>query len=149
MYLEDFKEGATFVSETKEVKEENIQEFARLTGDYNRLHTDPDYAKSIGFERGIVAHGLLTLSLGLGLWHSMNLTNGTVLAFLGLEKVSFMAPVYPGDRLRLFTKVSSVRESKSRKDAGLVSLKMTMKSVDDDKSVLEASLILMMKRREG
>ena len=148
MYLEDFKEGATFASETKEVKEEDIQEFARLTGDYNRLHIDPDYAKGIGFGRGIVAHGLLTLSLGLGLWHSQNLTNGTILAFLGLEKVSFLAPVYPGDKLQLFTEVSSVRESKSREDAGLVSLKMTIKSDVENKSVLEGTLVLMMKRRK-
>lgn len=147
MYLEDFKEGTTFVSGTKEVKEEDIQEFARLTGDYNRLHTDPDYAKNIGFGRGIVAHGLLTLSLGLGLWHSLDLTDGTILAFLGLERVSFLAPVYPGDKLQLFTEVGLVRESKSREDAGLVSLKLTMKSADENKSVLEASLILLMKRR--
>lgn len=39
-----------------------VHDFARITGDYNPLHTDPTYAKNT-LHKKIVTHGMLTASL--------------------------------------------------------------------------------------
>ncbi|HVB11846.1 MAG TPA: MaoC/PaaZ C-terminal domain-containing protein [Nitrososphaerales archaeon] len=147
MHFEDFAVGASFSSGETMVTRDDIQRFADLTGDRNRLHLDDEFAKSNGFD-GVIDHGLLTLSIALGLWHSLDLTNGTILAFAGLSNVSFKAPVYPGDRLRLTAEVVAMRESKSKPKAGLVTLKM--KVLDSPKGivVLEAEPIFLISKRE-
>ena len=47
-------------------------------------------------------------------------TLGTTVANLGMTDVRFPKPVFHGDTLRVQTKVVSLRESKSRPDAGIV-----------------------------
>ncbi len=144
MFYEDFAEGQTFVSGNREITSEDIQKFADLTGDLNKLHFNPEFAQSAGFH-GIVAHGSLTLSFVIGLWHSLDLTNGTILAFAGLNNVSFKAPVYPGDKIHIEGRFLSKRDLASRLDAGLVRLKLT--GLNSKKVVLEAELALIVKKK--
>ena len=47
-------------------------------------------------------------------------TIGTTIGNLGMTDVKFPKPVFHGDTIRVVTKIVSKRESKSRKDAGLV-----------------------------
>jgi acyl dehydratase len=143
-YFEDFAVGQSFSSNSRVVSEDDIARFAELTGDFNKLHFDRGFATSAGF-KGVVAHGLLTLSVALGLWHSLDLTNGTILAFAGLERVSFKAPVYPGDQIRIDCIVSEKRELKSNESAGLVRVELNAKNSGG--IVLEADLILIIKKR--
>jgi len=144
LFFEDFTVGVKYNSSLRKVTNEGIAKFADLTGDRNKLHVDPEYAKRSGF-KGTIAHGLLTLSLSLGLWHSLNLTNGTILAFLGLNNVSFKAPVYPGDSLKLISEIATKRGSKSRQDAGVLTVKEQMFNQRNE-LVLEAELILLLKK---
>jgi acyl dehydratase len=144
-FYEDFQEGQTFTSEERVITKDDIQKFADLTGDFNKLHFDKEFATTAGFN-GIVAHGLLTLSSAMGLWHSLGLTNGTVLAFAGLTSVSFKAPVYPGERIHVDCQFLSKRELASRKNAGLVKIKLV--GIDSkDRTVLEAELALIIIKR--
>jgi 3-hydroxybutyryl-CoA dehydratase len=145
LYFEDFSEGQMFESSSKTISSEDVQKFANLTGDFNKLHFERDFAKSAGFDETIV-HGLLTLSDSLGLWHSMDLTNGTVLAFAGLSNVTFKAPVYMDDRIRIITRVVGKRVLVSRKNSGL--LKIWMRTLNQkDEPVLECELSLIVKTR--
>ncbi|HYB04135.1 MAG TPA: MaoC/PaaZ C-terminal domain-containing protein [Nitrososphaerales archaeon] len=145
LFHEDFKDGQKFVSKEREITHDDIQKFANLTGDLNKLHLEQEFAKSAGFS-GIVAHGVLTLSIAIGLWHSLDLTNGTILAFAGLSNVSFKAPVYPGDRIHIEAQVLSKRELASRPNAGLVRLKLA--GINSRKeTVLEAELALIIKKK--
>ena len=145
LFYEDFKDGQKFVSKEREITNDDIQKFANLTGDFNKLHLDQEFAESAGFS-GIVAHGVLTLSIAIGLWHSLDLTNGTILAFAGLSNVSFKAPVYPGDRIHVEAQVLSKRELASRPNAGLVRLKLTGINSRNE-TVLEAELALIIKKK--
>ena len=52
-------------------------------------------------------------------------TLGTTVANLGMTDVRFPKPVFHGDTLKVQTKVVSVRESKSRPDAGIVEFEHT------------------------
>ena len=83
----------------------------------------------------------------MGQWHSLNLTNGTVLAFAGLSNVSFKAPVYPRDQIHTSFEVSSKRELASRSNGGLVKMKLNAFNQRNE-LVLEAEIILIMKKRE-
>ena len=73
--------------------------FAQLSGDFNQIHTDAEYAASGNFgER--VAHGLLVVSVAVGLIVQTGLMEGTVLAFRELEW-KFSRPVLIGDTIRV------------------------------------------------
>jgi len=145
LFFEDFAIGQTFVTGERELGNNDISKFAELTGDFNKLHFDRDFSTSIGF-KDVIVHGMLTLSIMLGLWYSLELTNGTILAFAGLNGVSFKIPVYVGDKLHLAADVSSKRELRSRENAGLVNIKL--KGINQkDEAVLEAEIALIIKRK--
>jgi acyl dehydratase len=147
MRFEELTVGISFTSGETEITNDDIRRFADLTGDANKLHVDPDYAKSVGF-KGVIAHGMFTLSIALGLWHSLNVANDTTLAFVGINNVSFKAPVYPGDRLKLYAEVIGARESKSKPNAGLITLKMKVLNSESESVVLEAEPVLLILKKQ-
>ncbi len=87
---------------------EQVEQFARITGDRNPLHFDPGFAAGTRFERLIVQGGLTT-----GLLHAlvaMDLPGpGTV--FLS-QNWRFTAPVYIGDTITAEVEVASVHPTK-------------------------------------
>jgi acyl dehydratase len=87
---------------------EHVQTYARLTGDYNPLHFDADFAAGTKFGRLVVQGGLTT-----GLLHAlvaMDLPGpGTV--FLS-QDWKFTAPVYIGDTITAEAEVLSVHAAK-------------------------------------
>lgn len=145
-YFEDFEAGERFTTKERKVERKDVLAFAELTWDHNSLHTDDSFAKSQGFQGGAIAHGLLTLSMALGLWDSLGMTGNTIVAFAGINKVSFRAPVFPGDVLHLESEVASTRGLKSRPDAGLVTLEMKM-AKSGGEVVLEAEAVLILRKR--
>jgi acyl dehydratase len=145
IFYEDMSVGKEFISGPRSLSKGEIDSFARLTGDLNRLHTDDSYAKNTIF-RGRVAHGLLALSVALGLWYGMDLTRDSLVALLGINKVAFRAPVRPGDKLRLISKVLSRRPSGSRPEAGIVTLKDIVAGERGD-TLLEFERVLLVKRK--
>jgi acyl dehydratase len=62
---------------------------------------------------------MFTVALVVGL-SVPELTLGTIVAQLGLTDVSFPAPVFPGDTIRVVSEVVEARESRSRPQNGLV-----------------------------
>jgi len=65
LYFEEFQLNATFNSRGRTITETDIVNFAGLSGDYNPMHTDAEYASKTMFgER--VAHGMLGLSIAVG-----------------------------------------------------------------------------------
>jgi acyl dehydratase len=145
LFYEDFTVGQNFVSGERELQSDDILKFAELTGDFNKLHFDSSFSSSSGFN-DVIVHGMLTLSIMLGLWHSLDLTNGTILAFAGLKEVSFKIPVYVGDKIHLSSEIASKRELRSRENAGLVIVKLEGINQKNE-AVLEAELALIIKKK--
>jgi 3-hydroxybutyryl-CoA dehydratase len=81
--------------------------FAGLSGDYNQLHTDAEYAKGTIFGRR-VAHGLLVLSIASGMAAQLGFIEGTVIAFRELTW-KFSRPVFIGDTVHLEAKVTELK----------------------------------------
>ena len=63
---DQFNLGDVFVSPGRTVTEADVVAFAGLSGDFNPLHTDEEFAKATPFS-GRIAHGMLILSYAVGL----------------------------------------------------------------------------------
>lgn len=100
LYFEDFTPGMTYTSREHTVTAEEIEQFAKLTGDFTSLHLDDEAAARTPFGRRI-AHGALIFSLSIGLKTQTVDTNESVIAFYGLDKLRFTAPTFIGDRIHI------------------------------------------------
>ena len=121
LYFEEFVIGDTVESVGRTVTEADIVLFAGLSGDYNLIHTDAEYAKNQIFGQR-VAHGLLVLSIASGMAVRLGFMEDTVIAFRGLEW-KFVKPVFIGDTVRLRVTIEEKKEMR-RMGGGLVNFKM-------------------------
>ena len=87
---------------------EHVKTFAQLTGDYNPLHFDPEFAARTKFGKLVVQGGLTT-----GLLHALVAMDlpGPGSVFLS-QNWKFTAPVYIGDTITAEAEIVSVHESK-------------------------------------
>jgi acyl dehydratase len=69
----------------------------RLSGDLNPLHADPEFARSVGFERGPILHGLCTF--GFMVRHVAKAVCGGDATRVRAFEAQFRRPVWPGDTL--------------------------------------------------
>lgn len=128
-YFEEFELGDTMVTEEHLVTEKEILAFARLSGDDNPMHSDPEYAKTHMFGQQ-VAHGLLILSIASGLAWQLGFMRETVLAFRSLEW-KFSRPVFIGDRIRVRAEVHQ-RKAMRRLGGGSVTFEIKVLNQNDD-----------------
>ncbi len=92
--------------------------FTALTHNPQPLHLDAEFAKSTQHGQ-IIVNSLFTLGLVIGLSVG-DTTLGTTIGNLGMEKTEFPNPVFIGDTVRVATKITEKRESKSKPDRGIV-----------------------------
>lgn len=95
--------------------------FCGMTMNVARLHLDAEFMKDSEFGKPLM-NSLLTLGLMIGM-SVHNTTNGTAIANLGMTDVRFPVPVFAGDTLGVRSTVVSARPSRSRADAGIVTLR--------------------------
>ena len=126
LYFEEFSAGQTIISVGRTITESDIVSFAGLTGDYNQIHTDHEFSKSTPFGRR-VAHGLLCLSIGMGLATRTGFIEGTVLAFREIVSWKFVRPVYIGDTIHIELEVLETKEIR-RLGGGLIQIKAEIKN---------------------
>ena len=97
-------------SSWREVTQETINAFARLTGDDNPIHVDAAFAAESPFGTRI-AHGLLTLSLVIPHLRDIFHVEGSGLNLnYGLNRLRFPAPVPSGSRIRASGRVDDVTD---------------------------------------
>ena len=92
--------------------------FSTMTHNPQPLHIDLEAAKASEFGQ-ILVNGTFTFALMIGLSVG-DTTLGTLVANLGYDQVVMPKPVFIGDTIRVETEVMSVRESRSRPSAGIV-----------------------------
>lgn len=82
------------------ITQDRIDEFARATGDFQWIHTDPERAKDGPFGR-TVAHGYLTFSLINMVLPDLIRAEGAKMGLnYGAERLRFPAAVPEGSRIR-------------------------------------------------
>jgi acyl dehydratase len=144
MYFEEFSRGDKFATRSRVVTGTDIDILAVLTGATNPLFLNEEFGKKQGF-KGRIAPGVLILALAVGAQYSMGLFDH-IIAFLGIDKLRFLSPVYPGDTIRFSVEVIEKRETES-KGRGIIVLKWVGEN-QDGKSVLEAEGTFMMRKKE-
>ena len=97
--------------------------FSSLTMNTQALHLDAAFAATQPFGERLM-NSMWTLSTMVGA-SVAQLTQGTLVAQVGLTDVSFPAPLFAGDTLTVETEVVSVRPSASRPGQAVVTLAHT------------------------
>ncbi len=144
-YYEDLEVGAHFRhSLGRTVSEVDNVLFSSLTMNPQPLHLNEQFASTTQFGRRVV-NGIYTMGLVIGL-SVADLTDGTIVANLGYEKVLHPHPVFHGDTIYAETEVLDKRESKSKPDRGIVRLKQTGLNQDRIVVVELERTVLFLKR---
>jgi acyl dehydratase len=130
LYFEEFKVGEKIATGSRTVSENDIMTFASLTGDNNRIHTDAEFSKAGPFGQR-VAHGLLCLSITLGLAWQTGILDGTVIAFREINEWKFIKPVFIGDAVRADLNIVETK-ALPRIGGGSVVITAELKNQKDD-----------------
>lgn len=120
-YFDELEEGMKFKHGGRTVTEMDNVLFSALTMNTQPLHVNEDFASKTEFGQRLV-NGLFTLGLVVGLTVP-GLTEGTIVANLGYDKVVHPNPVFHGDTVYAESEIIELRESKSRPDVGIVRIK--------------------------
>lgn len=127
-YLEDFYVGQRFASGTHEVDVQQIKAFARQF-DPQPFHLDEEAANR-SLLQGLSASGWHTAAITMKLITTIRpfIAGGIIGA--GAE-IEWLMPVRPGDVLRVECEITEIRPSRSRKDRGIMLMKVETKNQRD------------------
>ena len=108
---DDYKIGDS-AKFTKTITKDDVMKFAEVSGDYNPIHVNPEFAKTQMFGKqiahGVISVGLISASLGVHLFGPGILYGG--------QTVKFIKPVYFGDTC---TAIATVKEKFTKKEGKL------------------------------
>ena len=124
LYYEDLTEGQTFTSPARTVTETDLVSFAMLSGDWNAIHTDEEFARETFYGKRVV-HGLFGLSMMTGLLDRTGLFGGSAIAMLGISDWQFKAPIFVDDTLHFEMEIVSKRLT-SGGDRGIIDRKFSL-----------------------
>lgn len=142
---DQFNVGDTFCSPGRTVTEADVVAFAGLSGDYNPLHTDEEFARTTPFGTRI-AHGMLSAAMATGMANWTGVFEGTTLALME-QVIQYRGAVRFGDTIHLELTVAEKKDS-SKPDRGVVVFG-TQICNQDHKAVIEGRWTLLMKREAG
>jgi acyl dehydratase len=103
----------TGISQWHTISQQQVDQFAETTGDFQFIHLDAERAKNETPFGGTIAHGYLTLSMLSMLGAeagSVRLENTRITINYGLDKVRFLNPVRVGARIRAKFVLLSIEE---------------------------------------
>lgn len=144
-YLEDLTAGQRFVSAGRTVTEADVVAFAGLSGDFNVIHTDAEFARSSVYGQRVV-YGLLSMSIATGLLDRLGVFSGSAIAMLGITDWHFTAPVFIGDTIHLELTILAVRPSRSKPDRGVVERRFEL--INQHGTVVQTGRIDVLVRRD-
>ncbi len=99
-YFEDYPVGRKFFTSARTVTEADVVNYAGISGNWDPMHCDVEFAKTTRFGQRIV-QGALTYSIAIGLTLRVPDAFGDVIANYGLDKMRFPQPVFINDTLRV------------------------------------------------
>jgi acyl dehydratase len=147
LYFEECEVGARYLHRPgRTVTEADNVLFSSLTMNTQALHLDAAFAAEQPFGQRLV-NSMWTLSTMVGASVSQ-ITQGTLVAQLGLSDIAFPAPLFHGDTLTTETEILDKRLSSSRPGQGIVTMRHTGRNQHGD-VVATATRTALMWCRDG
>jgi acyl dehydratase len=144
LWWEDWEVGREWETAGRTMTEAAIEACAGLSGDYNPLHTDEEFARRSPFGTRI-AHGPLVYLFAAGLLFQLHLYDDTLVAFLGFDELRFTGPVRAGDTIRARIRVTERRET-SNPERGVMKRELQVLNQRDE-VVLRGIQVFLVRRR--
>jgi len=130
LYYEEYDVGQVLDSPARTITEADIVGFCALSGDWNAIHSDAEFARKGVFGQR-VAHGMLVMSIGVALVMRGGYLEGTAMAFRDISDWKFSRPVFIGDTVHVHATVTELR-SMPRLGGGLVTMKAEILNQRDE-----------------
>lgn len=146
VFWEDLTVGEEVTGPGVTITDGHLVTWAGLTGDWVSLHLDAEYAAATPFGQRI-AHGPLTLSLGLGLLTQTGIF-GNVRAWLGVDAVRALHPVVIGDTIHPEAVLRASRETR-KPDVGIWTLDYRVLNQHKEVVMTFTSSLLLARREPG
>lgn len=127
-FFDELEVGTKFRHGGRTITEMDNVLFSALTMNPQALHINEDFASKTEFGQRLV-NGIFTFGLVVGLGVA-DLTDSTIVANLGYDKIVHPNPVFHGDTIYAESEIIEKRESKSRPNAGIVRIKCTGRKPD-------------------
>ena len=143
LYYDDIEVGQEWISPGRTVTQTDIINFAGVSGDFNPIHMDHEFARTTVFQQPI-AHGLLVFSMASGL--AIFSPPMRTLAFMSIREWQFLEPVFVGDTIRVNTKVLE-KQAKSRGKRGVVTWRRQLMN-QHGKIVQEGVIVTLVEGRK-
>ena len=145
LYFDELEEDVVYAHRPgRTVTEADNVLFTTLTMNTQALHLDAAWSAGQPFGQRLV-NSMFTLSTVVGQSVSQ-LTQGTIIAQLGMTDVSFPHPLFHGDTLYMETVVTGKRLSGARPGQGIVTMKHTGRNQDGTVVALATRSCLMWTR---
>lgn len=146
-YLEDFNIGEIYEHRPgRTISESDNTWFTLITMNQHPLHFDASYAAKSEWKKPLV-NSALTLSIVAGM--SVSDISQKAIANLGWDKIRLTGPVFVGDTIYAESEVLDVRESKSRPNQGIVTVKTTGMTSGSSVFMTYERTVLIPKRGHG
>jgi acyl dehydratase len=145
IFFEDVEAGSVQTSPWYRVERDEVIEMARRWDPYP-FHLDEDVAKASVFG-GLAACAPHIFAISARLSHDLP-GPLALIAGLGGDGLNLLAPVRAGTRVRLMRRFTAKRESKSRPNAGIVSVEDTLVTPDGE-AVFRTSGSMLLAKREA
>jgi len=146
-YFEDFEKGHIYEHRPgRTITDTDNVHFTLLTMNTHPAHFDYEFAKKTEFKKPLICSPL-TVALMVGM--SVSDTSQKAVANLGWDKIRMTNPMFPGDTLYAESEVLDKRESSSRPEQGIVTIKTIGKNQHDDIVCTFERTMLIWKRGFG
>lgn len=142
LYYDELQTGVVYAHRPgRTLTEADNVLFTTMTMNTQALHLDAAWSADQPFGQRLV-NSMLTLATVVG-QSVPQLTQGTIVAQLGLTDVSFPKPLFHGDTLYTETEITEKRPSRSRPGQGLVTMKHTGRNQHGEVVALATRTVLM------
>ncbi|MBI4668574.1 MAG: dehydratase [Elusimicrobia bacterium] len=141
LFFEDYQAGQLLNTGGRTITETDVVAFSCLSGDFNPLHSNVEFAKKGVFGQRI-AHGLLGLSVLTGLVHEAGFIRESAVAFTTIAW-KFKKPVFLNDTI---SGTFKVKQTKGIGSQGLVLFEVKIVNQKGE-TVGEGEWSLMIKKK--
>lgn len=118
LYYEDLEIPMRLMSTGRTITESDATMFCMVSGDWNPLHCDDEFAKTTMFGKRVVA-GVFGFAVLAGMFTRWGIFEESGLAMLSIEDWVFKEPIFIGDTIKVEMIIESKRLT-SKGDKGVI-----------------------------